>query len=157
MGIEFFPYLHDDKGGRMSLATVTLLGVVVLAALVWLFLRLRSKDLIEEMMLKRRASARLVCRADFVEGMQRIPVALSLGTDRVVYENQDLDAALELARIEEVEYDDETATGHPVVGKVMRLRSHGHTFELVLHPPDARQWEAALPQRQLGQGTARAV
>jgi len=141
----------------MSLTTITIIGVVVLAALIWLFFQTRSKDLIEEIMARRRASSRLVCRAEFIEGPTRIPVALSLATDRLCYENPDLDACLELHHIEEIEYDDETATGHPVEGKVLRLRSHGHTFEFVLDRAVARQWESTLAPKHIDQGTARAV
>lgn len=139
------------------LATVTLVGLVVLVALIWLFLKTRSKDLIEEMIAKRRGSSRLVCRAEFVEGLERLAVALSLANDRIIYENPDLDAYLELRHLEEIEYDDETATGHPVEGRILRLRSHGHTFEFILDPATARQWEAMLPPRRAGQGTAKAV
>ena len=141
----------------MTLTTVTIVGLVVLAALVWLYLRMRSRDQIDEMMAKRRASARLVSRADFVEGLERIPVALALSTDIISYENPDLDATLELKHIEEVEYDDETATGQSVDGKALRLRSHGHTFEFVLDSNTARQWESTLPPRRMSQGTAQAV
>lgn len=141
----------------MTLTTVTIVGLVVLVALVWVYLRMRSKDQIEEMMAKRRASSRLVSRANFVEGLERIPVALALTTDTIVYQNPDLDATLELKHIEEVEYDDETATGQSVDGKALRLRSHGHTFEFVLDPNTARQWETTLPPRRLSQGTAHAV
>jgi hypothetical protein len=141
----------------MTLTTVTIVGLVVLAALIWLYLRMRSRDLIDEMMARRRASARLVSRADFVEGLERIPVALALTTDSIVYENPDLDASLDLRHIEEVEYDDETATGHSVDGKALRLRAHGHLFEFVLDNNVARQWESALPPRHMDQGTAQAV
>jgi len=141
----------------MTLTTVTIVGLVVLAPLVWLYLRMRSKDQIDEMMAKRRASARLVSRADFVEGLERIPVALALSTDIISYENPDLDATLELKHIEEVEYDDETATGQSVDGKALRLRSHGHTFEFVLDSNTARQWESTLPPRRMSRGTAQAV
>jgi hypothetical protein len=141
----------------MTLTTVTIVGLVVLAALIWLYLRMRSRDLLDQMMAKRRPSARLVCRADFVEGLERIPVALALTTEMISYENPDLDAKLELKHIEEVEYDDETATGQSVDGKALRLRSHGHTFEFVLDPNTARQWESTLPPKHMDQGTARAV
>ena len=141
----------------MTLTTITLVGVVVLAALVWLFIRTRSSDLIDGMMAKRRASSRLVSRADLVEGMERIPVALSVGTEMIYYENPDIDASLELQHIEEVEYDDETTTGHSVTGKALRLRAHGQTFEFVLDPASVRQWEATLPPRRINQGTAHAV
>ena len=141
----------------MTLTTVTIVGLVVLAPLVWLYLRMRSRDQIDEMMAKRRASARLVSRADFVEGLERIPVALALSTDIISYENPDLDATLELKHIEEVEYDDETATGQSVDGKALRLRSHCHTFEFVLDSNTARQWESTLPPRRMSRGTAQAV
>jgi hypothetical protein len=142
----------------MSLTTVTIVGLVALAALIWLYLRMRSRDLIDEMMAKRRASsARLVSRANFVEGLERIPVALALTTDIISYENPDLDATLDLKQIDEVEYDDETATGQAVEGKALRLRSHGHTFEFVLDSNTARQWESTLPARRMSRGTAQAV
>jgi hypothetical protein len=140
------------------LTTITIVGLVVLAALIWLYLRMRSKDRIDEMMAKRRATSRLVSRADFVEGLERIPVALSLNDQAICYENPDLDALLELRHIEEVEYDDETATGQAVVdGRALRLRSHGHTLEFVLDPATTRQWESMLPRKHMDQGTAKAV
>jgi len=139
------------------LTAVTVIGLVVLAALIWLFLKTRSKDLIEEMMGKRRASSRLVSRADFLEGMEKIGVALSLTADRISYENPDIDAYLELRHIEEIEYDDETATGHSIEGRVLRLRSHGHTFEFLLDIPTGRLWESTLASRRADQGTAQAV
>ena len=141
----------------MTLTVVTIAGLVVLAALVFVLMRVVSKDHFDVMLSKRRASSRLVSRANFVEGMQNIPVLLSLGTDAIVYENPDLEATLELRNVEEVEYDDETATGHSVVGKALRLRSHGHTFEFVVDRQTAQQWEAVLPARRLDQGTAQAV
>ena len=139
------------------LGTVTIIGVVVLAALIWLFIRTRSHDLIEEMLTKRRATAKAACRADFIEGPNRIPVALSLVEDRICYENPDLDAFLELKNIDEVEYDDETVTGHQVDGRVLRCRSHGHTFEFLIDKASAPQWGTALPPRQINQGRAQAV
>lgn len=140
----------------MSLSTLTVVGVVVAAALAWLFFQMRTKDHIEEVMAKRRASSRIVSRADFVEGTERIPVAMALTADKVCYENPDLDACLELQHIEEVEYDDETATGQAVHGRVLRLRSHGHTFEFVFDMPTSRQWEASLAPKHYDQGTAKA-
>src|SRR5712691_2718676 len=141
----------------MNLTTVTIVGLVALAALIWLYLRMRSKDLIDEMMAKRRLSSRLVSRADFVEGLERIPVALALTDDAICYENPDLDASLDLRQIDEIEYDDETSTGQVLDGKALRLRSHGHTFEFVLDPDSTGKWKAMLPGRRIGQGTAHAV
>lgn len=139
------------------LTMITVVGVVVLAALVWLFIRTRSHDLIEEMLTKRRPASKAASRADFVEGSMHIPVAVSLADDRIFYENPDLDAYLDLKNLEEVEYDDETSTGHSVEGRVLRLRSHGHTFEFVLDTASSRQWEAVLPARQAGAGQKQAV
>lgn len=140
-----------------SLDILTVVGLVVLAVLVWVFVRMRAKDQIEELMGKRRAGCKLVTRADFLEGMQKIPVALCLSDDSLFYENSDLQATLELRHIDEIEYDDETATGRSVVGKALRLRSHGHAFEFLLDAATARQWEAALPPRQFDAVPARAV
>jgi len=141
----------------MSLTVVTIVGLVVLAALIWILMRMRSTDLLEERMARRRTSSRLVSRADLVEGMQRIPVSLALTNEAIYYENPDLDASLDLQHIEEVEYDNETATGQVLDGNALRLRSHGHTFEFVLDPDSTGKWRAMLPARRLGQGTAQAV
>jgi hypothetical protein len=141
----------------MSLTVVTIVGLAVLAALIWILMRMRSTDLLEERMARRRSSSRLVSRADLVEGMERIPVALALTNEAIYYENPDLDASLDLSRIEEIEYDNETATGQVLDGNALRLRSHGHTFEFVLDPDSTGKWRAMLPARRLGEGTARAV
>jgi hypothetical protein len=131
------------------LTTVTIVGVVVLAALIWIYLQMRSKDRIEEMLMKRRPSSKIASRAALLEGPNRIPVALSLAGETICYENADLDACLELPHIEEIEYDEETATGHAVHGRVLRLRSHGHAFDFEMDPATAKQWEAALPAKHL--------
>ena len=137
------------------LGTVTVVGLVVLIALIFIFLRLRMKDHVNEYVQRRSASSRVASRADFVEGMQRIPVALALTDDTIFYESPDLQASLELQRIEEVEYDDETATGqHVAVGKALRLRAHGHTFEFLLDSETARKWQTALPPHRLDEGPA---
>lgn len=139
------------------LGTLTVVGLVVLVALVWVLLRMRMTDQLEELMARRRGSCRIVSRAAFLEGMEKLPVCLALTEDSVHYENADLQATLELRHIDEIEYDDETATGHPVVGKALRLRSHGHAFEFLLDMATARQWEELLPARHMDQAPARAV
>jgi hypothetical protein len=132
----------------------TIIGLVVLAALIWFYLRLRSKDRIEEILTKHRSSARLCSRACLLEGMEQIPVALALTADAIVYENGDLQASIELPQIEEIEYDDETATGHTVPGKVLRLRAHNHVFEFMVDLPTSKQWIAALPPRRIDRAQA---
>jgi hypothetical protein len=138
------------------LSTVTVVGVVVLAVLVWVFLRARSKDLIVELMQKRAATSKIVSRAEYVEGLEQIPVALSLADESLYYENPDLQASFELKHIEEIEYDDELATGRPVQhgSRALRLRSHGATFEFILDPIDCQKWAALLPARRVGGSTA---
>jgi hypothetical protein len=140
-----------------SLTILTVVGVVVAAVLLWMYLRMRAKDHIEELMAKRRGSCRIVSRADLLEGLEKIPVSLALADDALHYENADLQATLELGRIEEIEYDDETATGRSVVGKALRLRSHGHSFEFLLDLATARQWEQLLPPHRMDEVPARAV
>ena len=134
------------------LATGTVVGVVVLAVLIWFFIRTRSQDLLVEMMVKRRGSCRLVSRAEYVEGMQKLPVAICLSDTNLYYENPDLQASFELARLDEIEYDDELATGRsiPPGSRALRLRSHGTTFEFVMPAAEIVKWQAALPARQTG-------
>ena len=143
-----------------DVGTITLVGLVVLAVLVVIFLKVRQKDLIGAMMTKRQPNSKLVSRADYVEGMEKIPVALSLATDTLYYENPDLEASFELSRIDEIEYSDELATGKTIDDDcvVLRLRSHGAAFEFLLDKPEAQKWKAALPPRTTDQTpTARAV
>jgi hypothetical protein len=143
-----------------DVGTITLVGIVVLAVLVVIFLKVRQRDLIGAMMAKRQPNATLVSRADYVEGMESMPVALSLTTETLYYENPDLEASFDLNRIDEVEYSDELATGKMVDDDciVLRLRSHGTAFEFVLDKPEAKKWMAVLPPRMRDQSpTAHAV
>ena len=139
------------------LGTVTVVLVVVLAGLVFFFLQTRRKDQISAMLEKRRASSKLVSKAEYASGMARMPVALSLSGETVFYENPDMEASLDLSRIDEVEYDDELTTGHqvPAGSRVMRIRSHGTAFDFVLTAADASRWQQVLPSKQIGQPAAR--
>ncbi|HEX9163939.1 MAG TPA: hypothetical protein VF980_19685 [Thermoanaerobaculia bacterium] len=134
------------------LATVTVVGIVVLAVLIWFFLRTRSKDLLVELMEKRKASCRLVSRAEYVEGLHHMPVALAISDQNLYYENSDMQASFELSRIDEIEYDDELTTGRsvPPGTQVLRLRSHGSTFEFVMPGAEIARWKAILPPRRSG-------
>ncbi|HUP62834.1 MAG TPA: hypothetical protein VNA69_20740 [Thermoanaerobaculia bacterium] len=138
----------------------TIAGLIVLVVMVVVFLRLRRKDLVTEFMQKRKATSKLVSRADYVEGMERIPVAISLSDDTFYYENPDLEASFELGRIDEVEYGDELATGRTLdePWRVMRLRCHGAAFEFVMDKNDCAKWMEVIPPRGMGErSTARAV
>ena len=141
-----------------SLETMTVVGVIVLAGLAILFVKTRSKDLVEDIMNKRRPTSKLVTRGDYIEGLEQLSVALSLTDDTFYYENPDLEARFELGRIEEVEYSEELVTGRAVSHgcSVLRLRSHGAAFEFVLTPQDCVKWQAALPARRIDQ-VSRAV
>ena len=142
-----------------SVGLITVVGLVVLAALVVLFIRTRSKDLLDEILNKRRNTSKLVSRADYVEGLERMPVALALTDDTFYYENPDFQALFELRTIDEIEYDDELATGRQVEHghRALRLRSHGTTFEFVLAPDVSAKWMDALPARRANEERAKAV
>lgn len=128
---------------------LVIVGIAAVAGIVWYVLRSRGEKQIHRIMDKHKADAQLVSRAEFVEGRNRMPVALALKNRSIFYENPDLEAQLELERIEEVEYSDELATGMDVSGRVLRLRSHGHSFEFVLEPREAEQWSSVLPSHRL--------
>ncbi|MGN6184824.1 MAG: hypothetical protein ACTHQM_14345 [Thermoanaerobaculia bacterium] len=142
-----------------ELATVTLIGVGVAAVLSFVFYKVRQKDLLGALMEKRKPTSRVVSRAEYVEGAEAVPVALSISSDTLFYENTDLEASFELARIDEVEYDDELTTGKSVLDsqRVLRLRSHGRSFEFVLEKAEQAKWASVLPQRTLGAQHAHAV
>lgn len=137
-------------------ATLTLVGIIVLAVLVVIFFKVRRKDLLGAIAAKRQAGSKIVSRAEYVEGMEKIPVALSLTADALYYENPDLEASFDLNRIDEVEYSDELATGrmHGADSTVLRLRSHGQAFEFLLQRPEAKKWMELLPARASGQSPA---
>lgn len=142
-----------------ELATLTIVGVIVLAVLIVVFMKMRQSDLLGAILEKRRTSSKVVSRAEYIEGVEKITVAMALTEDTLYYENPDLDASFELNRLDEIEYADDLMTGNnlPDSKRVLRLRSHGATFEFVLDKPDAQKWQAALPPRTLGPATARAV
>jgi hypothetical protein len=137
-------------------ALAAVVGFVVIAALVPVYLKLRQKDVVETFLAKRRGSSKLVSRAEYVEGAEMIPVALALTDTTFYYENSDLEASFDLDRLDEVEYDDDLATGRTLHGacRVLRLRSHGAAFEFVLDRADCAKWTAALPARSYGQQPA---
>ena len=134
------------------LPMVTVGGIILVIALMWLFLRTRNSDQMEVLLNQRKGTSRVCGLAHFVEGMEHIPVALSMDDKNIFYENPDLQAQLEIARIDEVEYDDELTTGKAVSnGRVLRLRSHGQTFEFILDTAHAQKWTAILPAHRMGE------
>jgi hypothetical protein len=144
---------------------IVLLEIIGIAAvvgavawLVWYLRQKRANGQLDQIARKRADASKLVAKAELAEGINRIPVVLSLTDDAIFYENPDLDAQLELSRIEEIEYADELATGRSIEsGRVLRLRSHGHAFEFVLDTKEAARWNKALPAHSFeGQHTRRA-
>jgi len=128
----------------------SVLGVFVAIALISLLLRVVSHDKIEAILKKRRPGSVLASPAEFVEGPTHVEVALSLDANQLRYENPDMQAYLDLKNLEEVEYDDDLMTGgRKVEGEVLRIRSHGHTFEFVISKTYAGQWKQKLPKHRL--------
>jgi hypothetical protein len=141
-------------------ATLTIVGLVVAVVLISFYLKLRARDVIDAHLAKLRANAKLVSRADYVEGAEKIPVAIGLSDTAFFYQNGDLEASFDLDRLDEIEYDDDLATGrsHAAGCRVLRLRSHGAAFEFLLDKADCAKWTSALPARTYGHtATAHAV
>ena len=135
------------------LPLLSLAGAVIVAAVVVMYLRRRRSDQIAAMLKKRQPSARLVTRAEFAEGMERMPVALALTEQTLYYENPDFEASIDVVDIDEVEYDDELAIGRSVTGgcRVLRFRAHGNSFDFILAPGDCEKWMAVLPPHRMGE------
>lgn len=142
-----------------SIGIITVVGLAAIVILAFIFMKTRANDQLKEIMARRKGSSKLVSRAEYVEGMEHIPVAISLSDASVFYENADLKAQLDLSRIDEVEYDNELSFGKEVPeGKVLRLRSHGQAFEFILDSTAAQQWLSSLPAHRMGEpGNVRAV
>ena len=138
---------------------LVLAGIAAFVVLIAVFLKMRQRDHLDAIQKKRQPTSKLVSRAAYVEGMEKIPVSLALTADTFYYENPDLEASFDLNRIDEIEYDDELATGRAMDQnlRVLRLRSHGAAFEFLLNKTDAAKWAAALPPRRIGDTTAAAV
>jgi hypothetical protein len=135
-------------------------GLIVVAMLIPMYLKLRQRDVLDTFIAKRRGTSKLVTRAEYVEGPEMMPVALALTETTFYYENADLEASFDLDRIDEIEYDDDLATGrsHSSHCRVLRVRSHGAAFEFLLDKSDCAKWTAALPPRSYGNfQTAHAV
>jgi len=132
----------------MGLLAATVVGLALLVVAAKLMLR---RDELAEIITRVKAHSKLTTRGEYVEGLELIPVALSLTSETFHYDNADLEASFDLHRIEEIEYDDEVTTGTaiPYDARVLRLRSHGATFEFVIPKYEAAKWAAALPARSL--------
>lgn len=129
--------------------------VPAVAFLAWMLSRRFASDRLQLFSDRRRGSSRLVSRGEFVDGNRHMPVALALTDEAFYYENSDMQASLERHWIQEVEYDDELATGGSIAeGTVLRLRCLSQTFEFVVPADSVRQWKTFLPPHRLEERTA---
>lgn len=128
---------------------VSVAAVVVTAILVWNLYSRFGTDRIKAINEKRRASSRLVGRAEFIDGNRHLDVAIAVTPTTFFYENADMEASIDLQWVREIEYDSELGTGTtPLHGKVLRLRSHSQTFEFVLPDDVVARWHMMLPPRR---------
>ena len=129
-----------------------LLAAAAVVGLVWWYRRMRADDEFAGIMLRHRANARISSRAQLIDGANHIPVALTLEPQRIFYENLELQADLDIAGIDEVEYGSDLLTGQAAVdGSVLRLRAHGRSIEFVLDGTAARDWSRLLPAHRMGE------
>ncbi len=142
-----------------AIIVAVVVSVIVIAAIIWLIQRQRASSSIDKFMQKRKGESILSHRAVFMEGREKLAVALTLTDKTVFYENQDFEARLDITQIDEVEYDDETMTGLSQDGhRILRLRSHSHTFEFILPNAQIKQWEEHLSPHHLDEpGAVEAV
>jgi len=127
-----------------------LAATAALVALVWWYRRERANDAFKGI-LSRHREAKICSKAEFVDGRNHIPVALTLEQSQIYYENADLDATLDIDHIEEVEYASDLLTGGISSGAVLRLRAHGRAIEFVLDFASAEKWARLLPPHRMGE------
>jgi len=124
-------------------------AAIALAVLGWNLYRRLGADRIEKFMSRRRATARMVSRADFVDSGRHVPVALAVTDSTFFYENSDIQSTLDLQWVREIEYGTALTTGAAVVGgKVLRLRCYNQTFEFVLANDVVARWHMMMPPRR---------
>jgi hypothetical protein len=122
---------------------------IALTVLGWNLYRRIGADRIGKFMERRRATARMVSRADFIDGGHHVAVALAVTDSTFFYENSDMQATLDLQWVREIEYATELATGVAVAGgKVLRLRCYNETFEFVLPNEVVARWHMMMPPRR---------
>src|SRR5437867_5986047 len=141
-------FFFTDREAVVSVATVMFIvvGVLAVAALFWGLRVARSKDSFAELIQRRKSTATISSMAELVDGGNHIPVALTLEKTQIFYESNFLQAKLEIARLDEVEYDSEQGTGK----NILRLRAHSQSFQFILDPSSARDWAVLLPAHHFG-------
>lgn len=124
-------------------------AAIALAVLGWSLYRRLGADRIEKCMARRRPTARMVSRGDFVDSGRHVAVALAVTDSTFFYENSGMQATLDLQWVREIEYGTELTTGTAVAGgKVLRLRCYNQTFEFVLANDVVARWHMMMPPRR---------
>ncbi len=126
------------------------LGSLAVLAFAWGFRIARLREGFARLIHRRKMTARISSMAELIDGRNHIPVALTLERSQIFYASSGLHARLEIARLDEVEYDSEQGTGK----NILRLRAHGQSLEFVLDLSAAREWAALLPPRQFGEAAS---
>jgi len=135
----------------MNTTLVFFAGAVALTALFWWYRRLREGDQLTAILLRDGSLATVSSRAQLIDGSNHIPVALKLDARHITYQNRDLDASIDIGQIDEVEYGSDLVTGGIADGAVLRLRSHGRTFEFIIDVAAAERWSHRLPPHRMNE------
>lgn len=127
-----------------------IVAAIALAVLGWNLYRRLGADRIEKFMARRRTTARMVSRGEFVDSGRHVPVALAVTDSTFFYENTAMQATLDLQWVREIEYATSLTTGTAVTGgKVLRLRCYNQTFEFVLANDVVARWHMMMPPRRV--------
>lgn len=121
-------------------------GAVAILSLVRVFRIAHVREGFARLIRQRKMTARLSSLADLIDGGNHIPVLLTLERSQIFYECSGLSARVEIASLDEVEYDSEQGTGKDL----LRLRARGQSLEFVLDLFAARQWAELLPPYRFG-------
>jgi len=124
-----------------------LLGALAVVALAWGFRVAHLREGLARLIRGRKMTARISSMAELIDGGNHIPVVLTLERSQIFYESSALHARLEIATLDEVEYDSEQGTGK----NILRLRAHSQSLEFVLDLFAAREWAALLPPHRFGE------
>lgn len=134
---------------------LTIAAAVAVVFLAWNLYGRFGSDHIQALTEQRRSTSRMVGRGEFVDANRHHPVALAVTQSTFFYESRELQASVDLQWIDEIEYDNELATGNAIAGgTVLRLRTHSRTFEFVIPSDMVSRWHTALPARRSTPSTA---
>jgi len=125
-------------------------ALAAITALVWWFYRSRENDRFDVFMQPVPATG-IRSRAQWIDGANHVRVALSLQSEKISYQNSDVDGSIDLRDVDEVEYGSDLMTGGIANGAVLRLRSHGRAIEFVMDVASADQWSQHLPPHRMNE------